>query len=318
MSPQVSRASERITTTIDAIEAAFLGKREAIELTMVAMLAHGHVLFEDVPGVGKTTLARSVARALGCSFRRIQFTSDLLPADIVGVNMYDRERGAFQFQPGPIFANVVLADEINRTTPRTQSALLEAMNERQVTVDTTTHKLDRPFLVLATQNPMEFSGTYPLPESQLDRFLVRVTIGYPDSDVERDVIRNLGAQDASERIEPTLNAQSIAELQELTSSIQGTEPILTYLQRLVAETRESAYLGLGVSTRGAISFYRACQARAVVQGRAHILPDDVKALFIPVCGHRVMVKNNHEGPAERRTEAENVLREILDTTQVPL
>jgi MoxR-like ATPase len=192
------------------------------------------------------------------------------------------------------------------------------MNERQVTVDTTTHALDRPFLVLATQNPMEFSGTYPLPESQLDRFLVRVTIGYPEPTVERDVIRNLGAQDASERIEPILDAAQIAEFQKLTASIEGAEPVLTYLQNLVGETRESAYLSLGVSTRGAISFYRACQARAVLQGRAYILPDDVKALFVAVCGHRVMVKNSHDGPAERRIEAENVLREILDTTQVPL
>ena len=308
----------RLSAMIDAIETIFVGKRAAVELTLVAMLAQGHVLFEDVPGVGKTTLARAVARALGCTFRRIQFTSDLLPADIVGVSIFNRDRGQFEFRQGPIFANLVLADEINRTTPRTQSALLEAMNEHQVTVDDKTWPLGRPFMVLATQNPLEFAGTYPLPESQLDRFLIRVTIGYPAAAVERTIIESLGFRDVAETIDPVLTAEDVAGMQERVVQVRAAEPILDYLQRLVAETRSNPYLTLGVSTRGAISLYRACQARAWMAGRDHLLPDDVKALFIPVCSHRVMVKSVHDAPGERRQEAENVLRELVDTTAVPL
>ena len=309
---------ERLRALVSSVERAFVGKREAIEFALIAMLARGHVLFEDVPGVGKTTLARSVAKAMGCSFKRIQFTSDLLPADIVGVTVYDRERGDFDFRRGPIFSQVVLADEINRTTPRTQSALLEAMNERQVTVDDTTYPLDRPFMVMATQNPLEFSGTYPLPESQLDRFLVRITIGYPAPEVEREILRSMGKVDMVERVEATLDADAILAMQKRVSEVKASEPVLDYLTRLVEETRQSPYLALGVSTRGALSFHRACQGHAYLRGREHLLPDDVKALFLPVCAHRVMVKNQHEGPAERRREADNVLREILETTQVPL
>ena len=308
----------RLRAAVDAIEHAFVGKREAIEYTLIAMLARGHVLFEDVPGVGKTTLARSVARAMGCSFKRIQFTSDLLPADIVGVTVYDREAGHFDFRRGPIFSQVVLADEINRTTPRTQSALLEAMNERQVTVDDTTYPLDKPFMVMATQNPLEFSGTYPLPESQLDRFLVRITIGYPAPEVEREILRTMGKVDMVTRVDPVLDAESILAMQGRVADVSASDPVLDYLSRLVEETRKSPYLSLGVSTRGALSFHRACQGRAYLHGRDHLLPDDLKALFLPVCSHRVMVTNHHEGPAERRREADNVLREILETTQVPL
>lgn len=308
----------RLQAMIGAIERLFVGKREAVELTIIAMLAQGHVLFEDVPGVGKTTLARAVAYALGCSFKRVQFTSDLLPADIVGVSVYDRTTSRFSFRPGPVFANLLLADEINRTTPRTQSALLEAMNEQQVTVDDTTHPLPRPFMVLATQNPLEFSGTYPLPESQLDRFLVRVTIGYPAPEVERAIIRSLGYRDVAEAIEPVLDAAEVAAMQERVVRVRASDPVLDYLQRLVAETRQSSYLQLGVSTRAAIALYRACQARAYLHGRDHVIPDDVKALFIPVCGHRAMVKSFHDGAVERRLEAENVLREILDGTPLNL
>ncbi|MGM0578185.1 MAG: AAA family ATPase [Myxococcota bacterium] len=308
----------RLQRMIEAIESLFVGKREQVELTLVAMLAQGHVLFEDVPGVGKTTLARAVARALGCSFKRVQFTSDLLPADILGVSVFDRERSEFEFRPGPVFANLVLADEINRTTPRTQSALLEAMNEQQVTVDDRTWPLPRPFMVLATQNPLEFAGTYPLPESQLDRFLVRVTIGYPAPDVERRIVRALGFRDAADSVEAVLHAEDVAAMQERVVQLTCSDPVLDYLQRLVAATRDSPYLALGVSTRGAIALYRACQARAYLHGRDHVLPDDVKALYLPVCSHRAIVRSVHDGAAERRQEAENVLREILETTPVPL
>ena len=308
----------RLQKLIASIEEIFVGKRQAVELTIVAMLAQGHVLFEDVPGVGKTTLARAVARALGCSFKRVQFTSDLLPADIVGVNVFNRDTTQFEFRPGPIFANLVLADEINRTTPRTQSALLEAMNEQQVTVDDRTYPLAQPFMVLATQNPLEFSGTYPLPESQLDRFMVRVTIGYPVAAVERDIIRSLGFADASSQVETVMSADEVSAMQDRVSKVRAADPILDYVQRLVAETRESPYLTLGVSTRGAISLFRACQARAYLDARDHLLPDDVKQLFLPVCSHRVMVKSFHDGAAERREEALNVLREIVESTPVPL
>ncbi len=308
----------RLAALVATIETLFRGKRDAVELTLVALLAQGHVLFDDVPGVGKTTLARTVARSLGCSFKRIQFTSDLLPSDIVGVSLYDKDAATFRFKQGPIFANVVLADEINRTTPRAQSALLEAMNEGQVTVDDVTHPLPRPFMVLATQNPLEFSGTYPLPESQLDRFLVRVSIGYPAAEVERDIIRSLGYRDVSDTITPALDAAEVIALQDRASAVRVSDPVVDYLQTLVARTRDSRYLSLGVSTRGAIALYRACQGRAFLQGRAFVLPDDVKALFLPVCAHRVMLAGRDAPGEGRRAEAESVLGELLASTPVPL
>lgn len=309
---------ERLHEMVDSIEKLFRGKRDAVELTIIALLAQGHVLFEDVPGVGKTTLARTVAQALGCTFKRIQFTSDLLPADIVGVTIYNRNESRFEFKPGPIFANLVLADEINRTTPRAQSALLEAMNAGQVTVDNVTHPLPPPFMVLATQNPLEFAGTYPLPESQLDRFTLRVTIGYPEGGVERDIIRSLGVRDVAHTIAPVLLADEVHQVQQRVTQVTVSEPVLDYIQALVGRTRNNAYFSLGVSTRGAIAFYRAAQARAYLHGRDYVLPDDVKALFAPVVGHRVMLKGHHEGQAERRAEVETVLGEMLETTPVPL
>lgn len=308
----------QLEALVDRIETVFHGKREAVELTLVALLAQGHVLFEDVPGVGKTTLATTVARALGCDFKRIQFTSDILPADIVGVNIFDRDAQRFDFKPGPLFANIVLADEINRTTPRSQSALLEAMNARQVTVDNTTHKLPSPFVVLATQNPLEFAGTYPLPESQLDRFLVRVAIGYPDDATERDIIRSLGFAKSAEDLAAVLDTEQVLALQKKVQEVTVSDPVLAYLQRLVATTREAPYLALGVSTRGAIALFRACQALALLRGRDYLLPDDVKALFLPVCAHRIRLKAHHDNPAERRQAADNVLADIVDATPVPV
>jgi MoxR-like ATPase len=313
-----SEDGARLRLMIEAIERLFVGKREAVELTVTALLARGHVLFDDVPGVGKTTLARALSRALGCRFQRVQFTSDLLPADIVGVSIFDREAGQFEFRKGPVFTNLLLADEINRTTPRTQSALLEAMNEGQVSVDGVTHTLPDPFMVLATQNPLEFAGTYPLPESQMDRFLIRVTIGYPSPDVERTIIESHGFAGVEATVEPVLSTEEVAAMQERTAQTLVAGPVLDYLQRLVAATRDSPYLTLGVSTRGAIALHKACQGRAFLHGRGHVLPDDVKALFVAVCAHRVMSKRHHESPAERRNEADAILAEILERTPLAL
>lgn len=313
-----ANTADQLAALVERIESVFHGKREVVELTLVALLAQGHVLFEDVPGVGKTTLATTVARSLGCEFKRIQFTSDILPADIVGVNIYDRNAHSFDFKPGPLFANIVLADEINRTTPRSQSALLEAMNARQVTVDNTSHPLPEPFVVLATQNPLEFSGTYPLPESQLDRFLLRVQIGYPDDATERDIIRSLGFARASDDLKPVLTTEDVLALQALVQTVKVADPVLDYLQTLASATRRATYLALGVSTRGAIALFRACQAYALLRGRDFVLPDDVKALFLPVCAHRIRLKAHHDNPAERRQAADNVLADILDATPVPV
>jgi MoxR-like ATPase len=312
------RAREALLGLRDAIETLFKGKREAVELALVALIGEGHVLFEDVPGVGKTTLARTIARAVGASFKRVQFTSDLLPSDILGVSVFDRDANGFRFREGPIFANLVLADEINRTTPRTQSALLEAMNVGQVTIDDTTHGLPRPFMVMATQNPQEFAGTYPLPESQLDRFMLRVSIGYPAHEVERDIIRSRGFQDAAEAMTPAMEALELLEVIEHVKEVRVAEPVMAYLQTLVAATRASRYLALGVSTRGAIALYRATQARAFLDGREYALPDDVKMLFAATAGHRVILAGRIEDPVARRTEVDNVLGDILETAPVEL
>lgn len=307
-----------LQSMIEAIERLFVGKREAVELTVTALLAQGHVLFEDVPGVGKTTLARSLSFALGCQFQRVQFTSDLLPADIIGVSVFNRDASTFDFKRGPVFTNLLLADEINRTTPRTQSALLEAMNEGQVSVDGTTYDLPRPFMVLATQNPLEFAGTYPLPESQMDRFLLRVSIGYPSADVERTIIESRGFRGVEASLTPVVTGEQIAGMQARVAEVSAAAPVLDYLQRLVSGTRDNPYLSLGVSTRGAIALHRACQARAFLHSRDHVLPDDVKSLFHAVCAHRVMSKRYHESPAERRTEANAVLAELLERTPLAL
>jgi MoxR-like ATPase len=314
----VGEDAQLLQSMIEAIERLFVGKREAVELTVTALLAQGHVLFEDVPGVGKTTLARSLSYALGCQFQRVQFTSDLLPADIIGVSVFNRDTSSFDFKRGPVFTNLLLADEINRTTPRTQSALLEAMNEGQVSVDGTTYELPKPFMVLATQNPLEFAGTYPLPESQMDRFLLRVSIGYPSAEVERTIIESRGFRGVEDTLTSVVTGEQVAAMQARVAQVSASEPVLDYLQRLVSGTRDNPYLSLGVSTRGAIALHRACQARAFLRGRDHVLPDDVKALFNSVCAHRVMSKRYHESPAERRSEANAVLAELLERTPLAL
>jgi len=316
-SSDASEERQQLERLMDAIELTFKGKREAVELTLIGMLAEGHVLFEDVPGVGKTTLVRALAASLGCVFRRVQFTSDLLPSDIVGISVFDKAQGDFVFKKGPVFANMVLADEINRTTPRTQSALLEAMNEAQVTVDNITHQLPQPFMVLATQNPLEFAGTYPLPESQMDRFLLRVSIGYPDAEVEQALIASLGAGDAPV-VDPVMTAEDVARMQRLVRAVRATEETMGYLYQLVQATRTSPFVGLGVSTRGAIALFRAVQARAWLKGREHVLPDDLTALYRPVCAHRIVLRAHHDHAVERVTAAGNILDDILANTPVPV
>jgi MoxR-like ATPase len=301
------------------IEKALQGKSQAIDLLLTALLAQGHVLLEDVPGVGKTTMARALARSIEGSFRRIQFTSDLLPADVTGTSVFQQDEGEFTFHKGPIFANVVLADEINRTTPKTQSSLLEAMNEGQVSVDGTTHDLPRPFVVAATQNPHEFCGTYPLPESQLDRFMVRIQLGYPDAGVERAIVSN--NSNGPERIaslKPVIQGAQVLELQQAVKKVRVDDAILDYLMELVQATRNTSLLDLGLSPRGAMMLYRATQSLALVRGRDYCLPDDVKELFIPVAAHRVVPRGQRDSGLQDRAVNESALREILSDATVPV
>jgi MoxR-like ATPase len=293
----------------------FLGDTRSINLLMTALFARGHVLIEDVPGVGKTVLARSLARSLDCKFSRIQLTPDLLPSDVLGVSVYNGNSQNFEFKPGPIFANVVLADEINRTTPRTQSALLEAMSEEQVSVEGQTLILQRPFMVVATQNPFEFEGTYYLPENQLDRFLLRITLGYPGRTAEHKILTTQPGRAALERLKPVMNAAEVVALQDIVSQTKTDSSIVDYVLDLAEATRHHEHLHLGVSPRGALALTQACQAAAVVAGRDYVRPDDVKTLFIPCCAHRVVSKTYlHNGDMAATTR---VLQTILDITPSP-
>ena len=293
------------------------GKPEAIRLCLATLLARGHLLIEDIPGVGKTTLARALATALGGSFRRIQFTSDLLPSDILGVTVYRSEDGRFEFRPGPIFANVVLADEINRTTPRTQSALLEAMSEGKVSVDDGTHPLEQPFVVLATQNPVEHFGTYPLPESQMDRFLLRIRLGYPDRSDERDILRELGRGDPVADLEPAIDHETLRSLQDRAETVRVEDELLDYAMNVIEATRTAPALAIGVSTRGALAWYRAAQAYALVCGRDYCVPDDLKVLAVAALAHRVVLAQAHESLGRARDEAERVITDILSRVVAP-
>ena len=311
-------AAERIELLQAAIERVIRGKPEAVRLAIVTLLAGGHLLIEDVPGVGKTTLAHALARALDCSFQRIQFTSDLLPSDVIGLSVYNQQESLFEWKPGPIFANVILADEINRTTPKTQSALLEAMAEGHVTVEGTTHALPAPFIVLATQNPIEHHGTYPLPESQLDRFMLRLRIGYPGAADERQILRDREHAEPLDQMQPVMSAPDILELQEAVSQVAVDDAIVDYLMRIVAATRASEMLDLGVSPRGTLALFRAAQALALTEERSYCLPDDIKRLVIPVFAHRLTVSSRYSSAMRRSAEAEAVLREIMKTISVPL
>jgi MoxR-like ATPase len=276
-----------------AIARTIYGKEEAIQLALITLLARGHLLIEDVPGVGKTTLAQAIAKSFHCTFQRIQFTSDLLPSDVIGVSVYNPETRDFEYRTGPLFANVVLADEINRTTPRTQSALLEAMNEAQVTVDGKTLSLPQPFLVIATQNPVEHHGTYPLPESQLDRFLMRIKMGYPSPETEREILRKRANDDPLQSLEPVAGVKDVLAMQDAVMQVKVDSSLHDYALEIVARTRRSDQLALGVSPRGTLMLQRAAQARAFLDGRDYCLPDDFKKLAVAVFSHRVVASSRH-------------------------
>lgn len=299
----------------DNIRTVFLGQPRAVDLLLTGLLARGHVLIEDVPGVGKTVLAKSLARSIDCRFSRIQLTPDLLPGDVLGVSVYDAKAGRFDFKPGPIFANIVLADEINRTTPRTQSALLEAMSEEQVSVESETRKLDRPFMVVATQNPFEFEGTYHLPENQLDRFLLRISLGYPDRSGEQRILTTQPGRSALDALTPVMHSDEVVRLQDEVPQVKMDTAVVDYILDLAESTRHEDQLHLGVSPRGALALTSAAQASAVLEGRSFVSPDDVKGLFIPVCAHRVVSKTyltNGDANATAR-----VLKAVLDRVPAP-
>ncbi len=308
----------KIVALHDNIERVICGKSEVVTLAVVTLLARGHLLIEDVPGVGKTTLAQSFARSLNCSFKRVQFTSDLLPSDIIGLSVFHQQTREFEFRPGPIFANIVLADEINRTTPKTQSSLLEAMNDAQVSVENHTHPLPRPFMVIATQNPVEYQGTFPLPESQLDRFLIRVHMGYPGVDDEKRILAGRQIVPRADDLSPVLTADEVVALQDEASRVTVDDALIDYLMAIVTATRTRPDLDLGVSTRGAVFLYRAAQAMALVEGRTYCLPDDVKRLAIPVFAHRMIVNPGVESFGRRTDDAKDILLEVLDQVPVPL
>jgi len=304
-----------------SIARAIYGKEEAIQLSLITLLARGHLLIEDVPGVGKTTLAQALAKSFHCTFQRIQFTSDLLPSDVLGVSVYNPESREFEFRSGPIFANVVLADEINRTTPRTQSALLEAMNEAQVSIDGKTMALPQPFLVIATQNPVEHHGTYPLPESQLDRFLMRIKMGYPSPETEREILRKrvgVRGENPLDALEPVADVSEVLAMQHEVAHIKVDSSLHDYALEIVNRTRSSDLLALGVSPRGTLMLQRAAQARAFLDGRDYCLPDDFKKLAVPVFSHRVVASSRHASLQKKSETTESVLRDIVESVPVPL
>ncbi|HJU55156.1 MAG TPA: MoxR family ATPase [Pyrinomonadaceae bacterium] len=314
----VQAAVGKIEELQAAVEQVIRGKSEAVRLAIVTLIAGGHLLVEDAPGVGKTTLAHALARALDCTFQRIQFTSDLLPSDVIGLSVYNQHMGVFDWKPGPVFANVVLADEINRTTPKTQSALLEAMAEGHVTVEGATRPLPAPFIVVATQNPIEHHGTYPLPESQLDRFMLRLRIGYPGADDERKILRDRERTDPLLELRPVMSGEDILELQRQVSEISVDDALVDYLMRIVNATRETEMLDLGVSPRGTLALFRAAQALALTEERTYCVPDDIKRLVLPVFAHRLLVSSRFSSSLRRSEEAEAVLKEIMKTVSVPL
>jgi MoxR-like ATPase len=312
--PALLAAVHRLEASIGSV---VRGKPQAIRLAVTTLLARGHLLIEDIPGVGKTTLARSLAASVGGSFRRIQFTSDLLPSDITGVTIYDPQGRAFELRKGPIFANIVLADEINRTTPRTQSALLEAMSEGHVSIDDTTHELGQPFMVLATQNPIEHFGTYPLPESQMDRFLLRIHIGYPQRQVERDILRDRAGGDPVAALAAVIDHDTVRAAQDAVERVRVEDALVDYAMTVVEETRRNVAIAVGVSTRGALAWYRAAQAHAFADGRDYTVPDDFKQLAVPALAHRVTLPSAHESLGRARTEAERAIAEIVARVPVP-
>jgi MoxR-like ATPase len=314
----VTEVPELLIRVQQSVRSVIRGKDEVIQLALVGLLARGHLLIEDVPGVGKTTLAHALARSFDCAFQRIQFTSDMLPSDVIGVSIFSQQTQRFEFRPGPIFANIVLADEINRTTPKTQSALLEAMNENQVTVDNHTSPLPQPFMVMATQNPIEHHGTYPLPESQLDRFLMRVTIGYPSAASEKEILQDFADSDPMANVRPVMTGPEVVELQNRVRRVKVDSELVDYTLAVVEKTRQHEYLSLGVSPRGSMSLYRAAQALAFLEGRNYCIPDDFKRLIIPVFCHRCVVSSRYISTLKKSDQARAIVEDILNGTPVPL
>jgi MoxR-like ATPase len=319
MSPETASAvSHRAAQLEQALRKVIRGKDEVVRLAVICLLARGHLLIEGVPGVGKTTLGQALARALDCTFQRVQFTSDMLPSDVLGISIFSAAEQEFEFKRGPVFTNVLLADEINRTTPKTQSALLEAMNEGQVTVDAHSYPLPQPFLVIATQNPVEHHGTYPLPESQLDRFLMRVRMGYPDSGAEREILRSDAGAAKLEALRPVLTGVELLEMQDAVTHVRVDDSLVSYALAIVQKTRQSEHFSLGVSPRGSQMLYRAAQATAFLDGRNFCTPEDFKPLVVPVFAHRVVANGLYASTLKKSEQAEQVIQEIVDGTPVPI
>lgn len=315
--PSETEAHARVQALIDNIKTVFFGRLVSIERLVIALLAGGHLLIEDTPGVGKTTLAQSLAKSISASFQRIQFTPDLLPSDLLGASIYRPKTGDMLWQPGPVFTQILLADEINRTNPRTQSALLEAMAEKQVSIEGQTRPLPSLFFVLATQNPHEFEGTYPLPESQLDRFLMRLELGYPEAEQERAVLVAQKQRHPLDDLKTVLSADDVVALQEHTRGVHVEDSLVHCIVELARDTRAHDELMVGVSTRGALALQRACQALAVIRGRPYVVPEDIKELFVAVCGHRVSLKKRWEGRSGSVQRRAKVLNDILEATTFP-
>lgn len=311
-------ALEKISHLQAMIEKVIKGKSETIKLALVALIAQGHLLIEDVPGIGKTTLSNALARALDLTFQRIQFTSDLLPSDVIGLSIFNQRSGNFEWKAGPIFANIVLADEINRATPKTQSALLEAMAEGQVTVEGVSRPLPSPFMVVATQNPTEHHGTYPLPESQLDRFMLRLHVGYPSRTDERQILRDRERRNPLELVKSVMSEEDVSELQRRAAEVRVDEILVDYLLHIVAQTRENDAIELGISPRGTLALFRSAQALALIEGRDFCIADDIKRLVTPCFAHRIIVSSRYANVTRRTHEAEHLLQEILLKTKVPV
>ncbi len=307
---------ERLARLRENISKVFLGREEVIDQLLVGLLAGGHVLVEDVPGVGKTILARALAKSIHCGFSRIQLTPDLLPSDIIGVSIYNEQNHEFEFKKGPIFANIVLADEVNRTTPRTQSAMLEAMNEGQISVDSSTYTLEKPFMVIATQNPFEFEGTYLLPENQLDRFILRITIGYPSPAQEARIILEQPAKMALKNLEPVLTGFEVVALQQMVDQVQVSPEVMEYTLRFITASRNHKHLDLGLSPRGGQALIRASQALAMIEKRDYIIPEDIKRMAVPVCAHRVLSKSYLDESQSSSTSS--VITQIINEISVPI
>ncbi len=312
---QIQHVADAASAIRDNIQRAIIGKDEVIEFTLAALFSAGHILVEDVPGIGKTTLARSLANSLDCEFRRIQFTPDLMPSDITGINYYNQQSGRFEFRPGPVISQVVLADEINRATPRTQSALLEAMAEGQVTVDQDTVRLPSPFMVLATQNPIELEGTFPLPEAQIDRFLMRLSLGYPSEDDEEAMVERFEDADPLRELKPVASADEVLRIQAMVRQVYISPVLRAYLVQLVRSTRDHVDVELGASPRATLGLYRGAQALAAVRGQEFVTPDDIKAMAVPALAHRVILKSMAR-LRERTQEA--VIADLLEQQPVPI